>query len=258
VTRSARLIVFTVSAFGLILLYLWGASGLPPLGHYQGPYGDLINQVGVYERHATDLVTAVNFDYRGFDTLGEEFIFFASVIGVLTLLRHQREESKQEDEAFARDDQQPGRHAPEPSEALKVTTLALIGPLVVFGIYIVSHGQITPGGGFQGGVILATAPLLVYLAGDYKTFKKAAAHTLLEVGEAIGALGYAVIGLLGMIAGGVFLQNVLPLGTTGNVNSAGTIAVISATVGLEVAGGFVLLMHAFLEQTLELRLRGPR
>ena len=59
-----------------------------------------------------------------------------------------------------------------------------------------------------------------------------------------------------MIAGGVFLQNVLPLGTTGNINSAGTIAVISATVGLEVAGGFVLLMHAFLEQALEFRLRG--
>jgi multicomponent Na+:H+ antiporter subunit B len=52
----------------------------------------------------------------------------------------------------------------------------------------------------------------------------------------------------------VFLQNVLPLGTTGNINSAGTIAVISATVGLEVAGGFVLMMHAFLEQALELRL----
>jgi multicomponent Na+:H+ antiporter subunit B len=255
-TRGARIVVFLVSALVLLLVYLYGARGLPPFGHYQGPYGDVLNQVAVYERHTTDVVTAVNFDYRAFDTLGEEFILFISVIGVLTLLRQQREETKTQDQAFANSDEQPGRDAPEPSEALKVTTLALVGPLVLFGIYIVTHGQLTPGGGFQGGVVLATAPLLVYLAGDYKTFKNIASHTLVEVGEAIGAFGYVVIGFLGVIAGGVFLQNVLPLGTTGGINSAGTIALISATVGLEVAGGFVLLMHAFLEQTIELRLRG--
>jgi multicomponent Na+:H+ antiporter subunit B len=253
-SRGARLIVFVCSGCVLFLVYLLGARGLPPFGHYKGPYGDVINQVAVFERHTTDLVTAVNFDYRGFDTLGEEFILFISVIGVLTLLRHQREETRKEDEVFARSDHQPGRDAPPPSETVKVTTLALVGPLVAFGIYIVTHGQISPGGGFQGGVVLATAPLLVYLAGDYKTFKRVASHTIVEVGEAIGAFGYAVVGFLGMIAGGVFLQNVLPLGTTGNINSAGTIAVISATVGLEVAGGFVLMMHAFLEQALELRL----
>ncbi len=255
-SRSARIVVFIASAIALFFVYLWGAGGLPPLGHYKGPYGDVINQVGVFERHATDLVTAVNFDYRGFDTLGEEFILFISVLGVLTLLRQQREEKKEEDKAFEESDEHPGRKAPPPSEAIKVTTLALVGPLVAFGIYIVTHGQLTPGGGFQGGVILATAPLLVYLAGDYKTFKKVASHTVVEVGEAVGAFGYAVIGLIGMIAGGVFLQNVLPLGSTGNINSAGAIWAISITVGLEVAGGFVLLMHAFLEQALELRMRG--
>jgi multicomponent Na+:H+ antiporter subunit B len=257
-SRNVRIVVFAGAGLVLFLIYLYGARGLPPFGHYLGPYGDVLNRVATYERHSTDVVSAVNFDYRAFDTLGEEFILFISVIGVLTLLRQQREESKKQDESFARSEQEVGRDAPEPSDAMKVTTLALVGPLVVFGLYIVTHGQISPGGGFQGGVVLATAPLLVYIAGDYETFKKIAAHTLVEVGEAIGALGYVVIGVLGMIAGGVFLHNVLPLGTTGNINSAGTIAVISATVGLEVAGGFALLMHAFLEQAIELRLRGRR
>ncbi len=257
-SRGVRIFVFAGAGLVLFLVYLYGARGLPPFGHYRGPYGDVLNQVATYERHSTDVVSAVNFDYRAFDTLGEEFILFISVIGVLTLLRQEREESKKQDEAFAQSEHQAGRDVPEPSDAMKVTTLALIGPLVVFGLYLVTHGQISPGGGFQGGVVLATAPLLVFIAGDYETFKKVASHTLVQVGEAIGALGYVVIGVLGMIAGGVFLQNVLPLGTTGNINSAGTIAVISATVGLEVAGGFVLLMHAFLEQTIELRLRGRR
>lgn len=254
--RHARLILFVTSAVALFLVYFSAIRGLPPVGHYKGPYGDVINQVGVFERHATDLVTAVNFDYRGFDTLGEEFILFISVVGVTVLLRQQSEEAKKQQGAYAKNDEKPGREAPEPSEATKVMTLALIGPLVTFGIYIVTHGQLTPGGGFQGGVILATAPLMVYLAGDFKTFSRVASHTVVEVGEAVGAFGYVAIGLFGILAGGVFLQNALPLGVTGNINSAGTIAVISASVGLEVAGGFVLLMYAFLEQALELRLRG--
>ena len=83
----------------------------------------------------------------------------------------------------------------------------LIG--VVFGIYLITHGQLTPGGDFQAGVILATAPLSVYLAGDLETFKKITGQAMVELGEAAGL--------------GFFSENVLPLGTTGDVFSGGTI-----------------------------------
>ncbi len=251
-SRRARLVLFLISAAGLLAIYLWGLKGLPAFGHYRGPYGDVINQVAVYERHATDAVTAVNFDYRGFDTLGEEFILFASVMGGMLLLRRQ----KGEEEKPAGEDEAAERRAPQPSDATRSMTLLLVGPLVLFGIYIVSHGQLTPGGGFQGGVILATAPLLVYLAGNYEIFDRITAQTLVEVAEATGAFAYDAIGLAGVISGGVFLRNVLALGKTGMVNSGGTIALISLVVGLEVAGGFVLLLRAFLEETLRLRLGG--
>ena len=66
---------------------LWGFAGLPDFGDYRGPYGEILNRVAVPERSTTDVVTAVNFDYRGFDTLGEEFILFAAVIGVASILR---------------------------------------------------------------------------------------------------------------------------------------------------------------------------
>ena len=254
-SRGWRTFLFICSAIVLFFVYLWGAGGLPPFGHYRGPYGDVLNQVAVFERHATDVVTAVNFDYRGFDTLGEEFILFISVIGCSVLLRALRREQKENEDEAAKSDEILGRRVPDPSSATKVTTLALIGPLVVFGLYVVTHGQLTPGGGFQGGVILATAPLLVYIAGDLKTFKRITSHALVEVAEAVGALGYVVIGAIGLILGRQFLQNFLPLGQTGTINSAGTIPLISISVGLEVAGGFVLLLYAFLEQTLETRLR---
>lgn len=253
--RKGRTVFFLISAAAFAGLYLWGLKGLPPMGHYRGPYGDVLNRVATYERHVTDIVTAVNFDYRGFDTLGEEFILFMSVVGGMVLLRRQREEQEQESNGG---DKSPERDAPTPSDAVRVLTLGLVGPLVVFGLYIVAHGQLTPGGGFQGGVILATAPLLVYLAGDLKKFKQITSHTLVEVAEAAGTGAFLAIGFAGLILGGTYLRNVAALGKTGMINSGGTIALISLATGLEVAAGFVLLLYAFLEQTLEIRLRGQK
>ncbi len=251
-SRRGRMVFFVISVAGFFAVYLWGLRGLSPFGHYPGPYGDVLIKVAVYERHATDVVTAVNFDYRGFDTLGEEFILFISVVGATLLLRRQKDETHES----RPEDESPGRTAPSPSDATRAFTLALIGPVVLFGLYIVCHGQLTPGGGFQGGVILATAPLLVYLAGDFETFKKITSEKLVEAAEAAGAGGYLLIGFLGMILGTFYLQNVFALGKTGEVNSSGTIAAISIATGLEVAAGFVLLLYGFLEQTLETREKG--
>ena len=255
-TPAARLVVAVVAALALLPGVVAVILHMPRFGDHPLPYGDAINRLAPVERHVTNMVTAVNFDYRGFDTLGEEFILFISVVGVTLLLRRQKQET--EDEDGGEKDESPKRNVPDPSSATKVLTLGLIGPLVLFGLYVVLHGQLTPGGGFQGGVILATAPLLVYLAGDLKAFKHITSHTLIEVAEAAGAGGYVAIGLAGLVMGANFLQNILPLGKTGAINSAGTIFLISVSVGLEVAAGFVLLLHAFLEQTLEIQLRGSK
>ncbi len=251
--RTRRHILFFVSAVVLFGLLAWAMHDLPPFGHYRGPYGDVINSTVVYERHITDAVTAVNFDFRGFDTLGEECILFMSVIGVGTLLRKRKDEDKDETSGEMEQD-----GAPEPSDAMKVTTLGLVGPLVVFGLYIVSHGQLTPGGGFQGGVVLATAPLLVYLAGDLKTFKRITNHTAVEFGEAAGIFAFVMIGLLGLLTGVEFLRNVLPYGETGSIFSGGTVALLNLATGLAVAGGFISAIFAFLEQTVEMRMEDEK
>src|SRR5262249_48157309 len=122
--------------------------------------------------------------------------------------------------------------------------------------YVVVHGQLTPGGGFQGALVLATVPLMIYLAGDLGVFQKIISHGLVEFTEAAGIGGFVLIGGAGLVLGGRFLQNVIPLGPADpTVYSAGTIAVISLATGLAVTGGFVLLLLAFLEETLELRLK---
>ena len=71
----------------------------------------------------------------------------------------------------------------------------------------------------------------------------------MESSEAVGAGAYAVIGLATLLATGAFLENALPLGQTGHLFSAGTVPVINLAVGLEVAGGFVVLFIEFLKET---------
>ena len=250
-TPRLRRRVFLAAAAVAGAWLLWGLTGLPDYGVYNGPYGDVLNRVAVAERKATNVVASVTFDYRGVDTMGEEYILFAAVLGVAILLRAQRDETEQPPDEDAAD-----RHAPATSNAVRVVGLALVGPVVLFGVYVVAHGHLTPGGGFQGGVVLATGALLVYLSGEYVTLRRVSPEVLTDAAESVGAAGYVAIGLLGVVAGATFLTNVLPLGRPGALLSAGTILPINVAVGLEVAGGFVLLLSEFLEQTLVIRRPG--
>ncbi len=84
--------LFAAGAAVLGVVLVHGLAGLPAFGDYHGVYGTVLNRVTVAERHATDVITAINFDYRGLDTMGEEFILFAASIGLVVLLREQRDE----------------------------------------------------------------------------------------------------------------------------------------------------------------------
>ena len=243
-----RQLLFLAGAIGMAILYALAFAQLPGPEGLRSMYRDVINLQAVEQRHITDAITAVNFDYRGFDTLGEEFILFVSVMGALVLLREEKDDGGQKvpDAAW------PARSVP-PGDALRVWTLSMTGPVVLFGIYIVVHGQLTPGGGFQGGVILATAPLLIYIAENLDVFKRITSHEWIEIAEAVGAGGYALIGLIAFFFSKPFLTNVIPLGPGGtNINllSGGMVPLIDLTVGLEVAAGFVLLLYAFLQEML--------
>lgn len=246
--RTARLMLFGIAAAGFGVVLVYGLAGLPAFGDYKGVYGQVITGLGVTERHATDLVTALNFDIRAFDTLGEEFILFASVLGVVLILREMRGEHERPSQREADEHTFAGA-----SEALRALSLAVIPALLAIGIYIVVHGQLTPGGGFQGGVILAAGPLAVFLAGRYLRMKIMAPHTVVEIGEAAGAVGYGLVGVGGLVFAGVFFKNFLPLGAPGHLLSGGQLALASVAVGLEVSGAFVVAFSEFLDQALAVR-----
>ena len=251
-TPSLRRWVFLAGAAGLVAFYLWGLVGLRGFGDYPGPYGFVINRIAVAQTKATGVVSAVNFDYRGFDTLGEEFILFTAAAGVSVVLRRLRGERERSavDEAADRD-------VPSTSSAVRMLALLFTGPVVVVGWWLASHAQTSPSGGFQGGVILATAFILVYLSGEFLVFERFSPVDLTDVTEAVGAGGFAAIGVSAVVMGLPYLYNFLPLGSTpGAVSSSGTIALISFFVGLEVAAAFILSVGELLEQTRLIRQGG--
>jgi multicomponent Na+:H+ antiporter subunit B len=246
VKRQVRLGLFAVAGAGLLAVLLIGFGGLPSFGHAHEVYGAVVNRTEPKLRHATDIVTALNFDIRAFDTLGEEFILFTSVTGVALLLRHLRDEEEDveptpgiEEHAFA-----------GASEGQKLVSLILIPLIVAIGAYLCFHGQLTPGGGFQGGIVLAAGPVAILLAGRYLSMKAVAPKRLLESADAIGAAAYALVGLGGLVFAGVFLKNFLPLGAQGHLLSGGMMPLNSIAVGLEVAGAFLLTWTEFLDQTM--------
>jgi multicomponent Na+:H+ antiporter subunit B len=239
---SIRTRLFLIVGGIFLFLYGYAVLDLPPWGSYRGPYGDVISHAVVYERHATDVVNAINYDYRAFDTLGEEFILFTAVLGVTMLLRREPGTSTRD----------VGKIADEFRLTPTVRSVAMPAILltVVFGFYIGLHGQLTPGGGFQAGVILASVPLLLYVCENTKSFRRITSHSAVEVLEAVGAASYALIGLAPLLLGAPLLTNFLPLGQTGDVFSSGTIALISACVGVEVTASFLLVAYTYLEEII--------
>jgi multicomponent Na+:H+ antiporter subunit B len=234
VTRRARLAVFAAAAAVFSALLFWSVAGLPDFGHYHWPYGNVLNHVAVPERHTTNVVGVTVFDYRAVDTLGEEFILFTAVVGVALLLRKRREgEYEPRDEVR--------------SDAIRALG-ALVAPAVfVLGLWVVAFGYVTPGGGFQGGVIVAGAFLLVYVAGGYAQFQTLTPHSPTEMTGSLGAGAFAVLGFAGLAASGAFLANFLGLGRTGTLYSGGSVPLVNGAVAVEVAAATIVLFDEFLK-----------
>jgi multicomponent Na+:H+ antiporter subunit B len=243
--RGVRLALFFAGAAGLSGLLAGAMLREPGPYDLRDRYRAATTAPSVDLRQVTDAVSAVNFDFRGIDTLGEEFILFVSVAGVLVLLR----EPEAEERGMIIDAVDPGTDM-KPTDAMRGWMVGMVGPKVLFGLYVVGHGALSPGGGFQGGVVLATAPMIIYLADGFKVFRKIVKFRLVEFAEAGGAAAFLVRGLLGLLQGKTFLENVLPLGEPNTASSGGTVVAISWATGIEVCAGFVLVMYAFLQEVL--------
>jgi multicomponent Na+:H+ antiporter subunit B len=172
---------------------------------------------------AGNLVTSVVVTYRGLDTLGEVAVLFLAASGVGLLLKRKSREDDQ-----PRKEEHPERGS---SEILRTASGFLMPLLILFGTYIFMHGHLTPGGGFQGGVVIASAFLLVFLSRPGGK----AGHAALEAVESLSGTAYVAAGILGLVFAAGFLDSrILPLGEFGSLLSAGSIPIVYSLIGLKV------------------------
>ena len=220
----------------LLLLAALGAVFAGLLLDYT-PDGDLNVTARYYadntagEVGAANIVTAIIVTYRGLDTLGEVTVLFLTAAIVALVLAGGRA----------------GAAAPAPppaGELLRTGSRVLVPLILLLGVHVFVNGHLTPGGGFQGGAILASAVLLLLLTDPLRRF----GHRGIAVVESLSGLAYVLIGVAGLVLAGGFLDNrILPLGDFGTLLSAGAIPVIYSLVGLKVGAEFASMMVSLSE-----------
>jgi multicomponent Na+:H+ antiporter subunit B len=245
--------------FSLLLVIAVAVAFFPLLGaigerHEVSPLAEAYLTEGPAELGAANLVTAVIVTYRGLDTLGEVTVLFAASTGVSLVFaslghrsrRARRADDEAHDTGAGAGEIPVGSHPRQkPSELVETGSGILIPLMVVFGVFIFTHGHLTPGGGFQGGVVVAAAVLLSFLAGTAREL----AHGIFSLLEMVSGAGYVAVGLLGLwLAAGFLDPRFLPTGSVGALFSAGAIPVIYALVGVKVGAELAGVVDAMRQQ----------
>ena len=139
----------------------------------------------------------------------------------------------------------------KPSIIIRVVTQKMFPFLLMFGFYIILHGSSSPGGGFQGGVVIGAAYILYAIGVDADHGRRLAPYLHLKIIESAGVLIYVGLGFAGICLGYSFLTNRMigfpPQGTPGSLLSGGTILGINIGIGIHVAATVITLFYAFME-----------
>lgn len=140
------------------------------------------------------------------------------------------------------------------SKIIRTTANLLFPFIMVFGFYVVLHGHLTPGGGFQGGAVIATGFVLLFVANRIDDITHLFSKTLFQNFETVGLflfIGTALVALgLGFTffmnylanAGGLFGQVVTFGANPGSLNTAGVLPIMNIAVGIEVLGGLSIII----------------
>ncbi len=127
---------------------------------------------------------------------------------------------------------------------------AILPLCLVYICYIILHGHLSPGGGFQGGVLMTAVVILMYLGHGYAATTHALSFNRLHGAEGLASTAYVALAMMGVAAGAQFCENILYThGAIGQLYSSGTIFWMNVTVGLKVItgiGSITLLMLGVL------------
>ncbi len=135
-------------------------------------------------------------------------------------------------------------------QVVRITCRLVVPFIQVYGIYVILHGHLSPGGGFSGGAIFGASLVLVVLSFNLEVGTRQLSHRTCSLLESGGGLGFLLTGLAAIALGGAFLANRaagFPLGEAGRLFSGGAIFVITIFLGIKVASTIVSLFFNMVE-----------
>ena len=210
----------------IIVAFLVALAEMPPFGDPSNPTNNEVYvryvEQGMAETGAINIVAAVILDYRAFDTMGEAFILFTVMVFTTSLLKT----------SYALD-------IPEDSKKkepviLRVIVMIIVPFLMVYGLYVLFNGHLSPGGGFSGGAVLGAGLSLYAAAFGVDKVRKIFSLNTYTICSGCALLFYALVKGYSFIMGANGNKPGFPLGTPGNLLSSGLILPLNVCVGVLV------------------------
>ena len=192
--------------------------------------GDELLKLNSTEGVANAVTTVVVY-FRGFDTLGEIAVLFIASLGIGLMLDSNNRCNIKAESNFM----------------LQTASKFLFPIIMLFGIYVMIYGHLSPGGGFQGGVIIASGVLLLLIS--HKEFE--VPHSVIVLLETFAGVSYVLIGLIGLVVLDTFLGNFLPhdISNMGLLMSGGIIPIIYIIVGIKVGSEMSMIVQNLIKRS---------
>ncbi len=234
-----RIIAFAICILIIVLLLLTVAN-MPQFASANAPANS--NEVprryiekGQEETGAVNIVTGMILDYRAFDTLGESHVLFIAACTVLILVRidHRKDGSLIHQELAVSEDDR--KLEPKNDRILQKAAFLLVPIIILFGIYVILNGHISPGGGFSGGAIIGAGLILYLNAFGFKKTERFFTYKTFSVVSLAALLFYSTAKCYSFYCGANHMDSGIPLGNAGDLISSGLILPLNICVGCVVA-----------------------
>lgn len=230
----------------LISMLLYVVSYLPPTGNAENPDNNEVAakyiEDGMKDTGAVNIVTGMILDYRAFDTLGESNVLFIATCTVLILLRLDKNQKKGDDTTTKEmEDENDRLYEPKNDIIIQKVAFFLVPTIIIFGIYVILNGHLSPGGGFSGGAIIGAGLILYLNAFGFKKTERFFTQKTYKWICFFALLFYCLAKTYSFYCGAHHLETGIPQGTAGDIISAGLILPLNICVGLVVA----CTMYAF-------------
>ena len=235
-------IASVICCLALVAILLVAVSYLPPVGSAENPSSNEVAakyiEDGLQDTGAVNIVTGMILDYRAFDTFGESNVLFIATCTVLILLRSDKKKEKYQEEAEQRREQ---HYEPKDDSILQRVTFLLFPVIVIFGIYVILNGHLSPGGGFSGGAIIGAGLILYANAFGFEKLNRFFTEKAYKWISFVALAFYCLAKSYSFFTGANHLESGIPLGQAGAILSSGLILPLNICVGLVVA----CTMYAF-------------